>query len=113
MENGNGTATCQREGCGKSHTHTLDEGEVTKKSSYEDTGVKTYHCKEADCNYTKTEDIAATGHTWHTWDTWDTGKTTTKATCTEAGVTTYTCTACGATRTEPIAATGHNWDVDR
>ena len=107
MENGNGTATCQREGCGKSHTHTLDEGEVTKKSSYEDTGVKTYHCKEADCNYTKTEDIAATGHTWHTWDT---GKTTTKATCTEAGVTTYTCTACGATRTEPIAATGHNWD---
>jgi len=43
MENGNGTATCQREGCGKSHTHTLDEGEVTKKSSYEDTGVKTYH----------------------------------------------------------------------
>lgn len=107
MENGNGTATCQREGCGKSHTHTLDEGEVIKKSSYEDTGVKTYHCKEADCNYTKTEDIAATGHTWHT------GKTTTKATCTEAGVTTYTCTACGATRTEPIAATGHNWDVDR
>ena len=83
MENGNGTATCQREGCGKSHTHTLDEGEVTKKSSYEDTGVKTYHCKEADCNYTKTEDIAATGHTWHTWHTWDTGKTTTKATCTE------------------------------
>ena len=103
-DNGDGTATCQREGCGKSHTHTLDEGEVTKKSSYEDTGVKTYHCKEADCNYTKTEDIATTGHTW------DTGKTTTKATCTKDGVTTYTCTACGATRTEPIAATGHNWD---
>lgn len=103
-DNGDGTATCQREGCGKSHTHTLDEGEVTKKPSCEDTGVKTYHCKEADCNYTKTEDIAATGHTW------DAGKTTTKATCTKAGVTTYTCTACGATRTEPIAATGHNWD---
>lgn len=103
-DNGDGTATCQREGCGKSHTHTLDEGEVTKKPSCEDTGVKTYHCKEADCNYTKTEDIATTGHTW------DTGKTTTKATCTKDGVTTYTCTACGATRTEPIAATGHNWD---
>ena len=103
-DNGDGTAPCQREGCGKSHTHTLDEGEVTKKPSCEDTGVKTYHCKEADCNYTKTEDIAATGHTW------DTGKTTTKATCTKDGVTTYTCTACGATRTEPIAATGHNWD---
>lgn len=104
-DNGDGTATCQREGCGKSHTHTLDEGEVTKKPSCEDTGVKTYHCKEADCNYTKTEDIAATGHTW------DAGKTTTKATCTKAGVTTYTCTACGATRTEPIAATGHDYKV--
>ena len=103
-DNGDGTATCQREGCGKSHTHTLDEGEVTKKPSCEDTGVKTYHCTEENCNYTKTEDIAATGHTW------DAGKTTTKATCTKDGVTTYTCTACGATRTEPIAATGHNWD---
>ena len=103
-DNGDGTATCQREGCGKSHTHTLDEGEVTKKPSCEEKGVKTYRCTETNCNYTKTEDIAATGHTW------DTGKTTTKATCTKDGVTTYTCTACGATRTEPIAATGHNWD---
>ena len=103
-DNGDGTATCQREGCGKSHTHTLDEGEVTKKPSCEKKGVKTYHCTETNCNYTKTEDIAATGHTW------DVGKTTTKATCTKDGVTTYTCTACGATRTEPIAATGHNWD---
>lgn len=103
-DNGDGTATCQREGCGKSHTHTLDEGEVTKKPSCEEKGVKTYHCTEENCNYTKTEDIAATGHNW------DVGKTTTKATCTKDGVTTYTCTACGATRTEPIAATGHNWD---
>lgn len=103
-DNGDGTATCQREGCGKSHTHTLDEGEVTKKPSCEEKGVKTYRCTETNCNYTKTEDITATGHTW------DAGKTTTKATCTKAGVTTYTCTACGATRTEPIAATGHNWD---
>lgn len=103
-DNGDGTATCQREGCGKSHTHTLDEGEVTKKPSCEEKGVKTYRCTETNCNYTKTEDIAATGHTW------DAGKTTTKATCTKDGVTTYTCTACGATRTEPIAATGHNWD---
>ena len=103
-DSGDGTATCQREGCGKSHTHTLDEGEVTKKPSCEEKGVKTYHCTEENCNYTKTEDIAATGHNW------DVGKTTTKATCTKDGVTTYTCTACGATRTEPIAATGHNWD---
>lgn len=103
-DNGDGTATCQREGCGKKHTHTLDEGEVTTKPSCEDTGVTTYHCTVANCNYTKTEDIAATGHTW------DTGKTTTEVTCTKDGVTTYTCTTCGTTKTTPITATGHNWD---
>lgn len=103
-DNGDGTATCQREGCGKSHTHTLDEGEVTKKPSCEDTGVKTYHCKEADCNYTKTEDIAATGHNW------DDGKITTKATCDHTGVKTYTCKTCGDTRTETIAMLEHTWD---
>ena len=103
-DNGDGTATCQREGCGKSHTHTLDEGEVTKKPSCEEKGVKTYHCKEADCNYTKTEDIAATGHTW------DDGKITTKASCDHTGVKTYTCKTCGDTRTETIAMLEHTWD---
>lgn len=103
-DNGNGTATCQREGCGKSHTHTLDEGEVTKKPSCEEKGVKTYHCKEADCNYTKTEDIAATGHNW------DDGKITTEASCDHTGVKTYTCKTCGDTRTETIAMLEHTWD---
>lgn len=103
-DNGDGTATCQREGCGKSHTHTLDAGEVTKKPSCEDTGVKTYHCKEADCNYTKTEDIAATGHNW------DDGKITTEASCDHTGVKTYTCKTCGDTRTETIAMLEHTWD---
>lgn len=103
-DNGDGTATCQREGCGKSHTHTLDEGEVTKKPSCEEKGVKTYHCKEADCNYTKTEDIAATGHNW------DDGKITTKASCDHTGVKTYTCKTCGDTRTETIAMLEHTWD---
>lgn len=103
-DNGDGTATCQREGCGKSHTHTLDEGEVTKKPSCEDTGVKTYHCTEANCNYTKTEDIAATGHNW------DDGKITTEASCDHTGVKTYTCKTCGDTRTETIAMLEHTWD---
>ena len=103
-DNGNGTATCQREGCGKSHTHTLDEGEVTKKPSCEDTGVKTYHCTEENCNYTKTEDIAATGHNW------DDGKITTEASCDHTGVKTYTCKTCGDTRTETIAMLEHTWD---
>ena len=38
---------------------------------------------------------------------WDEGKVTTAATCTKAGVKTYTCTVCEETKTEPIAATGH------
>ena len=103
-DNGDGTATCQRDGCGKSHTHTLDEGEVTKKPSCEDTGVKTYHCTEENCNYTKTEDIAATGHNW------DDGKITTEASCDHTGVKTYTCKTCGDTRTETIAMLEHTWD---
>ena len=103
-DNGDGTATCQREGCGKSHTHTLDEGEVTKKPSCEEKGVKTYRCTETNCNYTKTEDIAATGHTWND------GKITTKASCDHTGVKTYTCKACGDTRTETIAMLEHTWD---
>lgn len=103
-DNGDGTATCQREGCGKSHTHTLDEGEVTKKPSCEEKGVKTYRCTETNCNYTKTEDIAATGHNW------DDGKITTEASCDHTGVKTYTCKACGDTRTETIAMLEHTWD---
>ena len=42
--------------------------------------------------------------------TWNDGVVTTPATCTEAGVKTYTCTVCGATKTEAIEASGHNWN---
>lgn len=39
--------------------------------------------------------------------TWDEGKVTTPATCTGAGVKTYTCAVCSATKTKTIPATGH------
>ena len=39
----------------------------------------------------------------------DFGSTTTAATCTTAGVTTYTCTLCGYTKTESIPALGHSF----
>ena len=42
--------------------------------------------------------------------TWDDGEVTTAATCTEAGVKTYTCTVCKATKTEAIEALGHDWN---
>lgn len=41
--------------------------------------------------------------------TWDAGVVTKEATCTEAGVKTFTC-SCGATYTEDIPAKGHNYN---
>lgn len=43
---------------------------------------------------------------------WNSGKTTTKATCTNTGVKTYTCKICGQTRTEKIAKVAHKY-VDK
>ena len=39
---------------------------------------------------------------------WSNGSVTTKPTCTETGIKTYTC-SCGETRTETIPALGHKW----
>ena len=49
------------------------------------------------------EEIPATGHSWNA------GTVTTAATCTTAGVKTYTCEICGKTKTETIVASGHSW----
>lgn len=40
--------------------------------------------------------------------TWNSGTVTTPATCTSAGVKTYTCTSCSETKTESIPASGHD-----
>ena len=40
---------------------------------------------------------------------WDVGKITAPATCTTAGVKTYTCADCGRTKTETLAALEHNY----
>ena len=47
------------------------------------------------------EEIPAKGHSWNE------GKITTAPTCENAGVKTFTCTACHETKTEAISATGH------
>ena len=44
--------------------------------------------------------------------TWNAGTITTAATCTTAGVRTYTCTKCGETKTEAIDALGHDMVTD-
>ena len=110
--------------------HSWNEGKVTTPATCTAAGEKTFTCTA--CSATKKETIPATGHAWdtewskdhdHHWHkckncnaidestkaphSWDEGKVTTPATCTAAGVKTYTCTACSATKTEPVPATGH------
>ena len=81
--------------CGKLVGHNWDDG------SCSDCG--------ADCSHTWSGGTCSIcgsvcGHSY------DNGKVTTAATCTKAGVKTYTCTVCGVTKTESIAATGHSYD---
>ena len=83
--------------------HSWNEGEVTTQPTCKDKGVKTYTCTV--CNETKTEAIAATGHT-------PVEVSEKPATCTESGHTAGTkCSVCGATLSgmEEIPALGHDW----
>ena len=108
---------------------------MTTEPTHTEGGVKTYTCTV--CGQTKEEVVPANAeaHTFSTdWSsdadthwhaatcvhttlksqqsehTWNAGVITTPATCTEAGVKTYTCTVCGRTRTESVPATGHAYD---
>jgi hypothetical protein len=106
--------------------HNWDAGEVTKKPTCKDEGVKTYTCK--DCGETKTESIAKTNdHTYGAWtkDTadnhkhtceicgkteteahkWNAGEITKPASHVSTGIKTYTCTECGETKTETLDKT--------
>ena len=59
------------------------------------------YCKDCNKLLQNGETIPKTDHKW------DKGQVTTKPTCTEPGVKTYTCTVCKTTKTETIDATGH------
>lgn len=64
----------------------------------------------ADFTGDKVEALTAPGVYYAKWvceHTWGEGKVTQEATCTTAGVRTYTCTLCGETKTEEIAVKGH------
>ena len=83
--------------------HQWDEGVITTAPTCENAGVKTYTCTV--CNETKTEAIAATGHT-------PVEVAEQPATCTEPGHTAGTkCSVCGKTLSgmEKIPALGHDW----
>jgi len=81
--------------------HSWNDGVETTAPGCETTGVMTYTCTV--CGETKTEEIAATGHTMNEGVVID-------PTCENAGSKTYTCTVCGKVQVETIAALGHKWD---
>ena len=99
----------------------MEFGSVTKQPNCIATGVKTYTCRT--CGATKTESIAAKGHTPGAAATcttpqkctvcgtqlasptdhkFDNGIISKEPTCLDDGVKTYTCSLCGETKTEPI-----------
>jgi len=65
------TYTCQN-GCGDSYiadelpvrSHAWDNGVITTPATCTEDGVKTFTCRYGDCNETKTETVAATGHSY-------------------------------------------------
>ena len=90
---------------GTSTTNSYTDSSVTNNTKYKYKVTVTMNGTESDKS-SESAEITASLPCQHTWDS---GKETTKATCTEAGVKTYTCSACKATRTETIPAKGHSF----
>lgn len=83
-DNGDGTATCQRDGCGETHTH-IWKKTGTVAATCTDTGKTEYTCTV--CGQTKTTTIKALGHKYETVSTDD-------ATCTTPKTVHKECTRC-------------------
>ena len=81
--------------------HTWDDGEVTKKATCKEAGVKTFTCKV--CSLTKTEAIPKpTSHTYET--------VITKATLTTNGCVEKKCSSCGDVESSTVIV--HSiWDI--
>ncbi len=112
-EAGSKSHHCTRPGCdSKSEVteiealgHEWGEGKETKAPTCTEAGEKTYTCTR--CNATKTEEIAALGHSYS--EEWTVDK---EATCEEAGSKSHHCTRPGCdskSEVTEIAALGHEW----
>ncbi len=84
---------------GHQHTEIRNKKEATCKE--EGYSGDTW-CKDCGKKILPGQTIAKTEN--HSWDA---GKVTTKATCTEEGEKTFTCSICGDEKTEKVSATGH------
>lgn len=76
------------------HTHSWDDGKVTKQATCTEDGVKTYTCTI--CGETRTESIPASGHAWSDWVLVE------AATVEEDGIKSRTCQNCGEEEFQPI-----------
>ena len=90
---------------------TYYEGDSTSsrvyKNYFENPGIYYVYAKGILSDYSTTSNkIKITVNCQHTYNE----EITKPATCTDTGVATYTCSACGATKTETINPIGHVWD---
>lgn len=73
------------------HTHTWDEGKITKASTCTKKGTKTFTCTV--CGKTRNQEVSVVAHKFTTW------KTTTAATALASAKQTRKCSTCGKTET--------------
>lgn len=76
---------------GVEHTHTWDEGKITKASTCTKKGTKTFTCTV--CGKTRNQEVSVVAHKFTTW------KTTTAATALAPAKQTHKCSTCGKTET--------------
>ena len=99
-------------GCGETEVKAVDKlghdmvyEEAQLPTCTEDGHAAGGYCQREGCNYTEGSGVLpATGHSY------DDGVITTDPTCTEEGVKTFTCSACGDSYTESVDALGHSYD---
>lgn len=73
------------------HTHTWDEGKITKEATCTKKGTKTFTCTV--CGKTRNQEVSVVAHKFTTW------KTTTAATALAPAKQTHKCSICGKTET--------------
>lgn len=73
------------------HTHTWDEGKITKEATCTKKGTKTFTCTV--CGKTRNQEVSVVAHKFTTW------KTTTAATALVSAKQTHKCSTCGKTET--------------
>ncbi len=102
-------AECEVCGEKKNITHEWNAGEITKKSTCKENGIKTYSCNN--CSETKEELIEKNNN--HTFASWNIAKT---PSCTENGIEARACSICKKEETRDISATGHTlgkWETKK